>query len=105
MTRRVLIFGTFDGFDAGHQFVIAEAAKKGSDLVVAVARDTHVQTLKKKNPKNTQEVRAKRVSEDPHVSQVVLSDETLGTYQILDEINPDVIALGFDQDALKTDIT
>lgn len=105
MTRRALVFGTFDGFDAGHQFFIKEASKKGTELIAAVARDEHVRVLKKKEPKNSEAVRLQRVSEDPHVHQALLSDESLGSYRILATAQPDVIVLGFDQDALKADIT
>lgn len=104
MTRRVLIFGTFDGYDAGHQFVVSEASKKGTELVVAVARDMHVQQLKQKNPQWNEVDRMNRVKQDPLVTKVVLSDQELGSYQILDEQKPDVIVLGFDQNALKSDL-
>lgn len=104
MSKRVLIFGTFDGFHHGHQFVVDEAAKKGTELVVAVARDTHVRTLKNKEPRNSEQARLTRVRENPHVSRALLSDEVLGSYQILDDVQPDVIALGFDQLALKEDL-
>jgi len=105
MSKRVLIFGTFDGFHEGHKFVVQEAAKKGSELVVAVARDEHVRTLKNKEPRNNEQDRMNRVSEDKHVTRTVLSDEILGTYRILDEVQPDLIALGFDQVALKEDLS
>jgi cytidyltransferase-like protein len=104
MTRRVLIFGTFDGYDAGHQFVVSEASKKGTELIVAVARDAHVQHLKQKDPKWNEIERMNRVKQDPLVTSVVLSDQNLGSYQILDEQKPDVIVLGFDQSALKSDL-
>ena len=104
MTRRVLIFGTFDGLHAGHQFVVEEAAKKGSELVVAVARDAHVRALKNKEPQNNEQSRLARVGEDPRVFRAVLSDEELGSYHILDQVQPDLIALGFDQLALKDDL-
>jgi cytidyltransferase-like protein len=104
MTRKALVFGTFDGFDAGHQFFIEEAAKKGTELIAAVARDEHVRTLKKKEPRNSESVRLQRVAEDPHISQAFLSDEQLGSYIILNKVQPDVLVLGFDQDALKSDI-
>lgn len=104
MTKRVLIFGTFDGFHEGHQFVISEAAKKGSELVVAIARDAHVRELKMKEPNNNEQVRLEQVAKNPLVSQVVLSDDLLGSYHILDELQPDIIALGFDQLELKADL-
>ncbi len=98
------MFGTFDGFDAGHQFVISEAAKKGSELVVAVARDEHVRKLKNKEPRNNEHDRLERVAKDSHVTRAVLSDNQLGSYHILDTVQPDVIALGFDQNVLKADL-
>lgn len=104
MSMRVLIFGTFDGFHAGHQFVVEEAAKKGSELVAAVARDAHVRALKNKEPRNDEQARLAHVRENPLVSQAILSDKELGSYHILDEIRPDVIALGFDQLALREDL-
>jgi len=104
MTRRVLVFGTFDGYDAGHQFVVSEASKKGTELVVAIARDAHVRHLKQKDPKCNEVDRMERVKQDQHVTKVVLSDQDLGSYQILDEQKPDVIILGFDQDALRSDL-
>ena len=104
MTRRVLIFGTFDGFHEGHRFVVEEAAKKGSELVVAVARDEHVRLLKKKEPKNNEHVRLERVAENQAVSQAYLSDKELGSYRILDLVKPDVIVLGYDQQELKGDL-
>ncbi|OGL61778.1 hypothetical protein A3E97_01920 [Candidatus Uhrbacteria bacterium RIFCSPHIGHO2_12_FULL_47_12] len=104
MTKRILIFGTFDGFHAGHQFVVEEAAKKGSELVAAVARDAHVRALKHKEPHNDEQTRLARVAKDPHVSRAMLSDEELGSYRILDEVQPDLIVLGFDQLALRDDL-
>ncbi|MCX6714864.1 MAG: adenylyltransferase/cytidyltransferase family protein [Candidatus Uhrbacteria bacterium] len=104
MNKRVLIFGTFDGFHAGHQFVIEEASKKGTELVAAVARDAHVRSLKNKEPQNNEQSRLARVAEDPRVAQAIMSDEELGSYHILEEIHPDLIALGFDQLALQADL-
>lgn len=104
MNKRVLIFGTFDGFHAGHQFVVEEAAKKGSELVAAVARDAHVRILKNKEPRNNEQTRLARVLEHPNIFRAILSDAELGSYHILDEVQPDLIALGYDQTVLRDDI-
>ena len=105
MNRRVLIFGTFDGYNAGHQYVISEAAKKGTELVVAVALDEHVRILKHKSPFYHEEIRRDRVAKDKCVSRAVFSDKDLGSYMLLDEIKPDVIVLGFDQTELADDLS
>lgn len=104
MKCHVLIFGTFDGFDKGHQLMVSEAAKKGSELIVAIARDEHVRTLKKKEPRYHEQQRLNRVMQDTHVFNAALCDEELGTYHILAKIRPDLIILGFDQNELKADL-
>jgi cytidyltransferase-like protein len=42
----VMVFGTFDGIHDGHRYFLNEAKKFGDKLVVAVAKDTTVKTLK-----------------------------------------------------------
>lgn len=103
MIKRVLIFGTFDGYDEGHQFVVSQAAKLANELVVAVARDEHVRFLKKKEPKYSEQVRLLHVSQDPLVKQAVLSDVELGSYNVIDQLKPNIVAFGFDQHELKQD--
>jgi cytidyltransferase-like protein len=104
MTRTVLVFGTFDGLDEGHRAFLKHAAEHGERLVVAVARDTHVKTLKGHVPKHGEGERMKMVETIPEVADVLLSDETLGTYQIIQDVKPAIIVLGFDQDVLGIDL-
>ncbi|MEK7452399.1 MAG: adenylyltransferase/cytidyltransferase family protein, partial [Patescibacteria group bacterium] len=82
MIKRTLVFGTFDGFDAGHHGLLEQASKLGHELIVVVARDRHVRFLKKKEPVNTQKMRLARVQKDPRVTRALLSDVQLGTYHI-----------------------
>lgn len=102
--RRVLVFGTFDTYHAGHDFFLEEAGKLGDQLYVAVARDAHVRLLKKREPERGEEQRVATVKRNPHVFAAQLSDETLGTYGVIREINPNVIALGYDQKGLAEDL-
>ena len=88
MSRTVLAFGTFDTFHPGHDYFLRQARSLGTRLVVAVARDEHVQTVKKKNPKRSEEERLKMISTLPYVDEAVLSDRTLGTYTIIIEQQP-----------------
>lgn len=105
MPRRVLVFGTFDLFHPGHEFVLKSAAKLGDELHVAVARDTHVQQLKHKIPTRPEDARLATVARHPDVTSAQLSDETLGSYGVIRTLRPDIIALGHDQDALAADLT
>lgn len=104
MRRRVLVFGTFDGCDLGHQLFLSAARKKGSELIAVVARDTHGETLKQKKPRYNEQDRLTRVKEDLNVSDATFSDEELGTYEVVTRIHPHVIVLGFDQIALEQDL-
>ena len=102
--RTVLAFGTFDLYHPGHDFFLAEAAALGDELHVSVARDEHVKQLKQHIPSRNQEQRMATVRRHLSVTHVHLSDQTLGTYQLVQKIKPDVIALGHDQHGLAADL-
>lgn len=102
--KTVLTFGTFDAFHPGHEHVLGEAAKLGDRLVVGIARDAHVIALKNKHPRDNERIRLARILAHPLVSDARLCDEDLGSYRIIDELRPDVIAIGHDQDALRTSL-
>lgn len=96
--RVVLAFGTFDLIHPGHLFYLNEAKKLGSKLVVVVARDETVEKLKKKKPFFNQESRLKLVSELKPVDKAVLGHHSLEEmFLTVKEINPETIALGYDQ--------
>ena len=99
--RTALTFGTFDAFHPGHEHVLSKAAELGDRLVVGVARDAHVRALKNKDPLDDERVRLDRILAHPLVSDARLCDAELGSYRILDDLKPDVIAIGHDQHALR----
>jgi cytidyltransferase-like protein len=99
--KRVLVFGTFDGLHTGHHFVLRQAKIRGTYLIVAIARDKHVQELKHKIPQHRERVRLEAVQQLPFVDEARLSDEQLGSFAIINEVHPDLIVLGHDQTALE----
>ncbi len=101
MPKTVLAFGTFDGLHAGHHVFLKRASLLGDRLIVGVARDSHVHTLKQKTPKFSEDERRAAVAALPYVTEAVLSDVELGSYGIIDRIQPDVIAFGYDQTAFE----
>ncbi len=101
----ILAFGTFDRLHEGHRVFLERVALLGDRLVVAVARDEHVQQLKSKISVQDEETRRKNVEDLACVDEAILSDEQLGSYEILDRIQPDIIAVGYDQTALQLDLT
>jgi FAD synthetase len=101
----VTIFGVFDGIHEGHRAFIHEAKTKGGRLVALVARDSEVFTLKGKNPMYDESTRLQMLLDISEVDDARLGDEEQGTYKILQEVNPNLIFLGYDQQALFNNIS
>lgn len=94
----VLVFGTFDKLHPGHRFFLSEAKKYGDRLVVVVARDHNVVKVKGKRPRDNEQARLANIQGVPEVSAARLGLEDYAKKeQIIDEIKPDIICLGYDQ--------
>jgi len=100
---KVLAFGTFDIFHKGHEFYLKEAKKLGDFLVVAIALDDTVLEIKGKLPRNSQEKRLEVIKSLPYVDKVVLGYKD-DKYRIIKEVNPDIIALGYDQNSFTRNL-
>lgn len=98
--KRVLVFGTFDVFHPGHDFFLQEAAKRGDELYVVVARDSNVLRIKGRSPQDSEDIRLENVAKHPSVTNARLGYNEWGKHlQVLEDIKPDVICLGYDQKA------
>jgi FAD synthetase len=84
--------GVFDLLHPGHLYFLREARKLGDELWVVVARDRTARRFKHE-PITPEDSRLQLVEALKPVDRAVLGD----IYDILDEIRPDVIAIGFDQ--------
>lgn len=87
--------GTFDLLHPGHIYYLKEAKKLGDKLIVVVATDKTVRRLKHE-PVNPEEIRLNLIKELKVVDEAYLGHEE-DKYEIVEEIKPDIIALGFDQ--------
>ena len=87
--------GVFDLLHPGHVAFLREAKKLGDELVVVVARDSTAKRFKHA-PITPQSNRLEMVGALKPVDRAVLGNEG-DIFEILDEIRPDVIALGYDQ--------
>ena len=95
---KVLAFGTFDLLREGHEFYLREAKKLGNKLAVIVARDLNVWRAKGYLPKQGEKERLRAVKKLKFVNRALLGDEEYeNKYRLVKKINPDVIALGYDQ--------
>jgi len=87
--------GTFDLLHMGHIYYLEEAKKLGDTLVVVVATDSTVRKLKHE-PITPEEIRINLIKQLKMVDEAYLGHED-DMYTIVQEIKPDIIALGFDQ--------
>lgn len=94
----VMCFGSFDILHPGHLFYLKEAKKLGDRLFVVIARDSTIKEIKGKTPKYNERQRVEHIKDLKIADRVMLGYEA-DKYEIIEEINPDVIALGYDQDS------
>ena len=92
---KVMATGTFDILHLGHIYFLKEAKKLGDTLAVVVATDSSVRKLKHE-PINPEQIRLDLIKELKIVDQAYLGHEK-DIYEILKEIKPDIITLGYDQ--------
>lgn len=99
---RVMTTGVFDILHPGHIHMLEEAKDLGDELVVVIARDESVEK-EKHAPITPEDHRRHMVQSLKPVDQAVLGHRG-DYYQIVEELRPDVFALGFDQKYDEADI-
>ncbi len=92
----VVATGVFGILHPGHILYLREARKLGDELIVIVARDIMVER-KKLNKFIPEEQRLEVVRALKMVDRAILGDEE-DMLKPIEEIKPDIIALGKDQD-------
>ena len=95
---RVLAFGAFDVVHPGHHYFLNKARELGNELFVVVARDSTIRKVKGHGSKFKEDERLKHVQEISFVDKAVLGNKG-DKFKVIEEINPDVIVLGYDQDS------
>ena len=96
----VLASGTFDLLHLGHVRFLEEAKKAGgknAKLVVIVARDSTVETQKGKTPVMPADQRRALVESLKVVDEAILGQEGVSIEEVIENIKPDIIAVGHDQ--------
>jgi FAD synthetase len=93
-----MVFGTFDMIHPGHEDFFRQARFLGPDpsLVVSVARDSAVERIKGAKPRNSENERLAAIAKHRLVDEALLGDEE-GYIKHIAAVNPDIIALGYDQ--------
>ena len=93
---RVMATGVFDIIHLGHLHYLEESKKLGDELIVVVATDMTVRK-RKHEPITPQTMRRELVSSLKPVDKAVLGKEGGDIYEIVRELKPDIITIGYDQ--------
>jgi len=96
--KRVMAVGVFDLLHAGHLHYLEQAKSLGDHLTVVVAHDDTVR-LRKHEPVTGQDLRCRLVNGlKPVDSAIIGNPPNVPIFDILPQVNPDIIALGYDQE-------
>ncbi len=105
--KTVLASGVFDLLHYGHIRFLEEAKRlggPGARLVVIVARDETVRTLKGRDPVIPEDQRRALVEALKVVDVALLGYEEMDMGSVIEEIKPDIIALGHDQGDIEEEV-
>jgi FAD synthetase len=91
----VMASGVFDILHTGHVHYLSEARRLGDQLVVVVATDSTVRK-NKHEPITPEKMRLELVQALKPVDRAILGHED-DMFGVVAEIQPDIIALGYDQ--------
>lgn len=93
---QVMCFGTFDIFHPGHVFYLSEAEKYAKKMTIIIARDHRVSSGKWRDPIHSETERLNNVQKSFPEATVLLGNET-DIFAPIREIQPDILAFGYDQ--------
>ena len=97
MMTKVMAVGVFDLLHAGHLHYVEQAKSLGEELVVVIAHDETVRK-QKHEPVTGQDLRRRMVEGLKPVDQAIIGNPPgVPIFEILKQIDPDLIALGYDQ--------
>ncbi len=101
---RVMAVGVFDLLHAGHLHYLEQAKSLGNHLTVVVAHDDTVR-IRKHEPVTNHDLRRRMVEGLKPVDDAIIGNSPdVSIYDILPKVNPDVIALGYDQEHAEDSI-
>jgi FAD synthetase len=95
-SKTVLAFGSFDLLHAGHENFLGQARQLGNHLIVVLARDKTIRSVKGRPPVNSERKRLKNLRQTGWADEVILGNHD-DKHKIILKIRPAVIALGYDQ--------
>ena len=101
---KVMAVGVFDLLHAGHLHYLEQAKSLGGHLTVVIAHDDTVRK-RKHEPVTNHDLRRRMVEGLKPVDQAVIGNPPeVPIFDILPEVKPDIIALGYDQEHAEDSI-
>ena len=101
---KVMAVGVFDLLHAGHLHYLEQAKSLGDHLTVVVAHDDTVR-IRKHEPVTNHDLRRRMVEGLKPVDEAIVGNSPdVSIFDILPLVNPDVIALGYDQEHAEDSI-
>ena len=101
---KVMAVGVFDLLHAGHLHYLEQAKSLGAHLTVVVAHDDTVR-IRKHEPVTNHDLRRRMVEGLKPVDEAIIGNSPeVSIFEILPIVNPDVIALGYDQEHAEDSI-
>ena len=101
---KVMAVGVFDLLHAGHLHYLEQAKSLGTHLTVVVAHDDTVR-IRKHEPVTNHDLRRRMVEGLKPVDEAIIGNSpNVSIFQILPVVNPDIIALGYDQEHAEDSI-
>lgn len=94
--KKVMIFGTFDYFHAGHDDLVRQAKSLGDFLIAVVARGDTVEKIKGRKPDHSERERLSVLKKHPLVDKAVIGEKG-DKHKVILKHKPNIIALGYDQ--------
>ncbi|MDG1553028.1 MAG: FAD synthase [Candidatus Poseidonia sp.] len=102
--KRIMAVGVFDLLHAGHLHYLEQAKALGGHLTVVVAHDDTVRK-RKHNPITSHDLRKRMVAGLKPVDDVFIGNPPeVPIFDILPLVQPDIIALGYDQEHAEENI-
>ncbi len=103
--NKVFCFGAFDGIHEGHIQMLTEAKSLGNYLIVALTQDAVLEKLKQHKPRSHLAERIQAVIDLQLANEVIPGDPDIEQWQVLQQCQPNIIALGYDQMRLQQALT
>ena len=101
---RVMAVGVFDLLHAGHLHYLEQAKALGNHLTVVVAHDDTVR-IRKHEPVTNHDLRKRMVEGLKPVDEAIVGNSPdVSIFEILPVVNPEIIALGYDQEHAEDSI-